>query len=217
MKKEKMSVYRVIEVGNNVLVATLNFETLGYKTLYRGKKLDESRNLLHIEHDPGDYIVWLSDDMNFCAALSPQRRARILNNMALCEEDLRAGYVILNIEKVDLDLYQAVGNQFVGEQKRLQPKGNFAKGNTVFYRDNQNGNKMGMIKRLGEKVSCPQGDVWAFWFAVDGVFTMLFREGNIYFWAQEECKSFRTEEKGFILEKADGFEVFFPYWKVLFD
>ena len=215
MKSEKMSVYRVIEVGNNVLVATLDFETLGYQTLYRGKKLDEGRNLLYIENDPKNYVVWLSDDMNLLSVETPQKGAIILNNMALCEK-VGFGYLMFNIEKVDLDLYQAVGNVFGGEQKRLWPKGSFAKGNTVFYRDNPRGNKMGAIKRLGEKVSCPQEDVWAFWAAIEGVFTMLFREGNVYFWAQEECKSFRTEEKGFILEKEDGSEVFFPYWKVLF-
>lgn len=215
MKKERMSVYRVIEVGNNVLVATLDFETLGYQTLYRGKKLDESRNLLYIENDPESYVVWLSDDMNLLSVVTSQKGGIILNNMVLYER-VGFGYLIFNIEKVDLDLYQAVGNVFVGEQKRLQPKGNFARGNTVFYRDNQCGNKMGMIKQLGEKVSCPQEDVLAFWSAIEGVFTMLFSEGNIYFWAQEECKSFRTEEEGFILEKADGSEVFFPYWKLLF-
>lgn len=212
MEKEKIPAYRVIETFGLVCVAEFNFSEFRYKGISLGECLAETQNWLYLKEGKNERkLIWLSDDKDDYFFAPDVEIAAFIDNMALAKVK-NAGFAVFNVRKTEFDENETFSHLFADKQDKFQPEGDFTKGNTFFLVvDRGDGDSFGWVS-LGEKVDCPEKNVHAFW--GEKVFTMLCCEEDKYFFARKKCKSFRAEEKGFILELENGTKDFFPYYQV---
>ena len=195
-----------------VCVAEFNFSEFRYKGISLGECLAETKNFLYLkEGKTKRNLIWLSDDKDDYFFAPDVEIAAFIDNMALAKVK-NAGFAVFNVRKTEFDENETFSHLFADKQDKFQPKGDFTKGNTFFLVvDRGDGDSFGWVS-LGEKVDCPEEDVYAFWNGEE--FSLLLGNRKVYFFAREKCKSFRAEEKGFILELENGTKDFFPYYQV---
>lgn len=216
MEKENIPAYRVAQVEDKIILAKFDKNDLVYKSFFDGIKLDESRNWLYLKNssensnlEPKLGVFLFSDNMDDCYQPEDVEEVVLLGNMALIKRK-GVGYVFLNAMLADKELHTAAADSFAILQKDGKPSGKFSSKDVSFFVEAWANS--GHEFTLGEKIDSPEEDVYAFWNGEE--FSLLLGNGRVYFFARKKCKSFRAEEKGFILELENGTKDFFPYYQV---